>query len=242
MNINNSIELIETGIPISRIPISQSRIRTLIDDWLLHSTESKLNGIISIFGAVFLMILDDLRKFWFSKKLFRGMYKKYYENSMFIPKVYFKEWFGVYDFPLVAPVLLTMQWQKHYVTITGDWFISYETEESMVALIAYSEATGESMHGRLFFDVQELLNRIGITPAKYSEKTFKKLAKAFWEHKTIRWVRGKYHYQKENYTNPNMLGDSIGNIARVPNRTVILKSNDKWSVTHISVITRKELQ
>ena len=56
----------------------------------------------------------------------------------------------------------------------------------MVALIAYSEATGDTMHGRIFFDVQEILSRIGIIPAEYSEKTFRKLAKALGEHKIIR--------------------------------------------------------
>lgn len=242
MNINNIIELIEIGIPISQISISQSRIQSLLDDWFLHSTESKTKGNISIFGSVLLIIFDDLKRFWYTKRVLRWIYKEYYSNSLYRKKVFLKEWVGVFDFPLLSPILLTMQGQKHYITIKWDWELSYETEETMVALIAYSEATGESMHGRIFFDVQEILSRIGIMPAEYSEKTFRKLAKALWEHKNVRWVRGKYFYERENYTNLNMLEDSIGNIARVPNRTVVLKSNDKGSVTHISVITRKELQ
>lgn len=242
MNINNIISLIESGKPIRELQISKKRLEAFIDKWYVHSAEQKTDWYIGIFGAILLSIFDELSDLGYSHKILQAIYKEYYSASLHVQTIKFNEWFEVYNFPLVVPVLLTLSGSKHYLMISGEWELSFESEEDLVARISFSEATGDNIHGRILFDIEVFLSRLNIKPERHSKWTLKKLWKILADNRVsfLKW--GKYFYEREYFDKPSLLEDKIGNVARVPNRTTILKSNDKGSITHISISTMVELQ
>ncbi|MBP7806429.1 hypothetical protein KA057_01980 [Candidatus Gracilibacteria bacterium] len=242
MNITNIVALIESGLDVEGLPIPKKNLKSFIEKGYIHPSECNEAGQISIFGAILLLIFDELIRLRYSQTIIKELYSEYYPEIPYTQKFKFKEGFEVYNFPLVVPVLLTLIGEKHYIIISGDGELTFESEEDLVARISFSDATGDSVHGRILLDIEVFLKRLGIDPTHHSKGTLKKLG-TILENNRIPFLKGgSYYYEREYYDNPNKLQGTIGNIAQVPNRTTILKSNNKGSITHISISTKIELK
>lgn len=241
MNINNISSLIESGIGMNKLPISKSRLKSFIDKWYIHSSEQMVDWWITLFGAILLLLMDELLQLGFSQKLLQAIYREYYSDSLHIQAIKFSDGVELYNFPLVIPVLMTLSERKYYLIVSGEWELTFENEEDLVARISFSDATGDSIHGRILLDIEVFLSRLGIKSDNHSKWTLKKIWKILTDNRITFLEWGKYYYERKYYDKPSSLEDTIGNVARVPNRMTLLKSNDKGSITHISISTRIEL-
>ena len=208
----------------------------------IHSTENMGDDRVGIIWALLILIFDRIASFWLSHTFLKKAYKNYYRESIHTKKVIFKEGFELYAFPLMVPVLLSLIGQRHYVYVSSDGEFSYASENDMLAMITQQEATGEAFDGTFVFDIAKILGDVGIKITWYSAPSHRRIAKVFAENRVGHIFGGSYTLKQDYFTNLNQLWDTISNIARVPNRTVMLRSNDKGSVTHITITTKEELQ
>lgn len=242
MNLNNIAKLINSGVSYSQIPIHKKRLESFMNRGYIHSTENMGDDRVGIIWVILILIFDRIASFWLSHTFLRKAYKKYYQDSIHTKKVIFKEGFELYDFPLMVPVILSLIGQRHYVYVSSDGEFEYASESDVFAMITQQEATGEAFDGTFVFDIAKMLWDVGIKVTWYSAPSHRRIAKAFAEFRIWYIFGGVYTLKKEYFTNLNQLWDTISNIARVPNRTVTLRSNDKGSVTHITITTKEELQ
>lgn len=238
MNIKNITSLVQTWINKKELSIKSTYIEYFETRNYIKPYEIKNELNISIFWGALLKILADLKDRGFKNDFLKKIVTSYYKDAICIESIELSELISIYNFPLCLPILYVLCWEKIFLIIDGEWEFIFKTEEELIIDISYwNDKGGSNLDWNILFNLQSILKKIWIDTGHPSKWTIQKLKKQIQSNMENLWW-----YEISYYTNPNQLWATIYDTASIPNRTTILKSNNKWAITHIKISTKIDLK
>ena len=244
MNVNTIIKQLKSWIPEHQLGIPKRSITAFLSHQLISSMDIiKSNWNYSIEGAVKLCIYLKLRRMgiWLS-------FLQIIEKAYMAERIYAKElnfyWYVCLTNIFTEPILFTLADKKHFISIEPiQWEIQFLNEEDYIMSIAYGKHMADYIHGRIIFDIWEMLEILWFEKQNRTKWLLNSMQKVFEKNQfPIKIWKDHYLQNTKYYDKPKQLWQSFISAMSEPNTIMTLRSNNHGYITNIKVTKRKKIE
>lgn len=244
MNVKNIIDLLKTGIPEDKLRIPKRTISAFLRHQLISSMDIiKSNGNYSIEGAVKLRLYSLLRGMGIGFPAIQKIEKKYRADRLYAKELNFH---GYKHFATIfsLPIFCTLEEKRYFISIDlKNNEINFLIDEEYMMCLSYGKHMADYIHGRVIFDLWEILETLGFDKPRKTKWMLNSLYKIF-EKNQFPIKIWKHHYLQitEYYDKPKNVWQSLIRVMREPHTIMMLQSNNHGYITNIKVTKRKKIE